>query len=169
MSAHGKLLELVGLRRGGGEFSLELTLSGWSTKKGTFYTSFMRDTSERRVLEAQLAQAQKLESIGHLAAGVAHEINTPIQYMGDNTRFLEESFRNLHRVLTSYGTVVAAAETAGMLPEAVQNARQAAEEADLEYLQGEIPRAIQQSGEGVERVANIVKAMKEFSHPARRR
>lgn len=164
-SAHGKLLELVGLRRGGGEFSLELTLAGWSTKKGTFYTSFMRDTSERRVLEAQLAQAQKLESIGHLAAGVAHEINTPIQYMGDNARFLEESFRNLDRVLTSYGTVVAAAETAGVLPEAVQNARQAAEEADLEYLHGEIPRAIQQSGEGVERVATIVKAMKEFSHP----
>jgi signal transduction histidine kinase len=117
------------------------------------------------VLEAQLAQAQKLESIGHLAAGVAHEINTPIQYMGDNTRFLEESFRNLDRVLTSYGTLVDAADSAGLLPEAVQNARQTAEEADLAYLHDEIPRAIQQSGEGVERVATIVKAMKEFSHP----
>jgi PAS domain S-box-containing protein len=163
--AAGKLLELVGLRRGGLEFSLELTLAAWSTKKGTFYTSFMRDTSERRVLEAQLAQAQKLESIGHLAAGVAHEINTPIQYMGDNTRFLEESFRNLDRVLTSYGTLVEAVESAGILTEAVQQARQAAEEADLAYLHDEIPRAIQQSGEGVERVATIVKAMKEFSHP----
>jgi signal transduction histidine kinase len=85
--------------------------------------------------------------------------------MGDNTRFLEESFRNLDRVLISYGTVVEAAENAGVLPEAVQQARRAAEDADLQYLHNEIPRAIQQSGEGVERVATIVKAMKEFSHP----
>ncbi len=165
LGAAGKLLELVGLRSDGAIFSLELTIAKWKTKQGTFYTSFMRDTSERQLLESQLAQAHKLESIGQLAAGVAHEINTPIQYMGDNTRFLDESFRNLDRVLTSYGTVVEAAETAGLLPEAVRQARQAAEEADLAYLHDEIPRAIEQSGEGIERVATIVKAMKEFSHP----
>ena len=160
-----KLLELAGLRRDGTEFPLEATITQWSTKKGTFYTSFMRDTSERKSLEAQLAQAQKLESIGHLAAGVAHEINTPIQYLGDNTRFLEESFRNLDRVLASYDALASAAEGATLLADEVQQVRAAAEEADLEYLHHEIPRAIQQSGEGVERVATIVKAMKEFSHP----
>ena len=162
---NGKLIELTGKRRDGAEFPLELTLATWNTKEGAFYTSFMRDTSARRILEAQLAQAQKLESIGHLAAGVAHEINTPIQYMGDNTRFLDESFRNLDRVLRSYETLAAAAETSGLLPEQVQQVRQTEDDADLEYLHGEIPRAIQQSGEGVERVATIVRAMKEFSHP----
>jgi PAS domain S-box-containing protein len=166
-SAHGngKLIELTGRRRDGTEFPLELTLATWRTKEGAFFTSFMRDTSARRMLEAQLAQAQKLESIGHLAAGVAHEINTPIQYVSDNTRFLDESFRNLDRVLRSYETLAEAAETSGLLPEQVQQVRQTEDEADLEYLQGEIPRAIQQSGEGVERVATIVRAMKEFSHP----
>jgi PAS domain S-box-containing protein len=163
--ASGRLIGLVGLRRDAAEFPLELTIAQWTTKKGTFYTSFMRDTSERRLLEAQLAQAQKLESIGHLAAGVAHEINTPIQYVGDNTRFLDESFTNLARVLASYETLIGAAETSGLLTDEVRNARAAAEEADLTYLHQEIPRAIQQSGEGVERVATIVKAMKEFSHP----
>lgn len=162
---NGKLVELTGRRRDGTEFPLELTLATWSTKEGAFFTSFMRDTSARRMLEAQLAQAQKLESIGHLAAGVAHEINTPIQYVGDNTRFLDESFRNLDRVLRSYETLAAAAETSGLLPDEVQHVRQMEDDADLEYLYGEIPRAIQQSGEGVERVATIVRAMKEFSHP----
>jgi len=164
-ASEGKLLELAGLRTDGSEFPLELTIARWRTKKGTFYTSFMRDTSARRMLEAQLAQAQKLESIGHLAAGVAHEINTPIQYLADNTRFLDESFRNLDRVLRSYETLMRVAETSGALPEEVHRVREAAEEADLAYLHDEIPRAIQQSGEGVERVATIVRAMKEFSHP----
>ena len=164
-SSGGKLIELAGLRADGAEFPLELTIARWSTKKGTFYTSFIRDTTARRMLETQLAQAQKLESIGHLAAGVAHEINTPIQYLGDNTRFLDESFRNLDRVLRSYETLASAVETSGVLPEEVKQVRAAAEEADLEYLHDEIPRAIQQSGEGVERVATIVRAMKEFSHP----
>lgn len=161
----GKLLELAGLRQDGSEFPIGATLTRWNSAKGTFYTLFMRDTSERHLLEVQLAQAQKLESIGQLAAGVAHEINTPIQYVGDNTRFLEESFRNLDRVLTTYDSLTRAAEGAGILLEEVQQVRAAAEEADLEYLHDEIPRAIRQSEEGVDRVATIVKAMKEFSHP----
>jgi PAS domain S-box-containing protein len=159
------LVELTGVRRDGAEFPLEATIAQWTTKKGTFYTSFLRDTTARRLLEAQLAQAQKLESIGHLAAGVAHEINTPVQYVADNTRFLDESFRNLDRVLRSFESLAQAAETSGVLVNQVQEARQAAQEADLGYLHEEIPRAIQQSGEGVERVATIVRAMKEFSHP----
>src|SRR5579872_1919284 len=93
----GKLMNLTGLRQDRTEFSLEATLAHWSTKKVAFYTSFMRDTGERRLLEAQLTQAQKLESIGQLAAGVAHEINTPIQYVSDNAKFLQDAFRDLIR------------------------------------------------------------------------
>lgn len=163
--SEGKLLELAGLRKDGTEFPVGATITPWSSTKGTFCTIFMRDVSERQLLEVQLAQAQKLESIGQLAAGVAHEINTPIQYVGDNTRFLEESFQNLDKVLTSYDQLTRAAEDAGILAEEVQLVHAAAGEADLEYLHDEIPRAIRQSGEGVERVATIVKAMKEFSHP----
>jgi signal transduction histidine kinase len=147
------------------EFPMGATFTQWSSNKGTVYTIFMLDTSERQSLEVQLAQAQKLESIGQLAAGVAHEINTPIQYVGDNTRFLEESFGNLEKVLASYSGLTRAVESAGLLAHEVQQVHEAAEEADLEYLQDEIPRALRQSGEGVERVATIVKAMKEFSHP----
>ncbi len=162
--SEGKLVELAGLRRDGAEFPMGATFTQWSSNKGTFYTIFMRDATERQLLEVQLAQAQKLESIGQLAAGVAHEINTPIQYVGDNTRFLEESFRYLDKVLASYDGLTRAVESAGLLSHEVQQVHEAAEEADLEYLHDEIPRAIRQSGEGVERVATIVKAMKEFPH-----
>ena len=123
------------------------------------------DITERRLLESQLGHAQKLESIGQLAAGIAHELNTPIQYVGDNTRFLQDSFADLLGLLRAHSALADAARR-GPIPAALLDAVEAAaESADLEYLLGEIPNAITQSLEGVDRVAAIVRAMKEFSHP----
>ena len=123
------------------------------------------DITERRIMERQLAQAQKLESIGQLAAGIAHEINTPTQYVGDNTRFLLGAFQDLQMLLDKYAMMPEAFK-AGVMPDnLIQEMAVAAETADLEYLREEIPRAIQQSLEGVGRVSKIVGAMKEFSHP----
>ena len=113
------------------------------------------DITNRRVLEGQLAHAQKLESIGQLAAGIAHEINTPIQYVGDNTRFLQESLADLKPMLE------ACRRSELNLDEIIQTA----EKADLDYLLAEIPQAITQALEGIERVSHIVRAMKDFSHP----
>jgi len=123
------------------------------------------DTTERKAFEEQLRQAQKLEAIGQLAAGIAHEINTPIQYVGDNATFLKDSWAAINQLLSEAGKV--RLETAaGQVSESTRaNFDRVWQEADLDYLQVEIPRAIEQSLDGVGRVAKIVRAMKEFSHP----
>lgn len=125
------------------------------------------EITERKVLENQLVQAQKLESIGQLAAGIAHEINTPIQYVGDNTRFLQEAYNDLNILLDRYGKLYEAAKSQeGVLgKEVLDEIATCLEDIDLEYLIDEIPIAVEQSLGGVERVAKIVRSMKEFSHP----
>lgn len=123
------------------------------------------DITQRRVLESQLAQSQKLESIGSLAAGIAHEINTPIQYVGDNTRFLSDAFQDLTKIVTVCKQIVENSTDDSDGAEIVQQLRDVIEEADIDYLMQEIPAAVDQSLEGVGRVAHIVRAMKEFSHP----
>lgn len=123
------------------------------------------DVTEKRLLEMQLAQAQKLESIGQLAAGIAHEINTPIQYVGNNTRFMQEAFEALSGLCRLYGGLLETArETLPGLP-LIPEIEERMEAIDLPYLDEEIPRAIRQTLDGVERVSRIVLSMKEFSHP----
>ncbi|MBZ5578774.1 MAG: PAS domain-containing protein [Acidobacteriia bacterium] len=112
------------------------------------------DVSEIKQLQSQLAQAQKLQSVGQLAAGVAHEINTPIQYIGDNGKFLEDAFRDLMKLSD-------ARRGASPLPPGEDGF----DEGDLEYLRREVPKAATQLLEGVDQVTRIVRAMKEFSHP----
>ncbi|MES9861146.1 MAG: ATP-binding protein [Candidatus Thiodiazotropha sp. LLP2] len=120
---------------------------------------------ERSHLERELNQTHKMEAVGQLAGGIAHEINTPIQYIGDNLRFLKESHEDMNRLLSVYLNLTQkATDHPDLLPE-VENAKEIIEEIDLDYLSEETSNAIQQSISGADQVAQIVLAMKEFAHP----
>ena len=125
----------------------------------------VQDLSDQRRLEMELREAQWLESVGQLAAGIAHEINTPIQYVGDNLRFIQDAFGERQLLIAAYQELHRAAESGALLDSPLAKVREATERCDLEYLAEEIPKALSQSADGVERVATIVRAMKEFAHP----
>ncbi len=131
----------------------------------TLWNGLLMDVTERKMLEAQLGQAQKLESIGHLAAGIAHEINTPIQYIGDNIHFLDDLFADFSALLNRFDAVLDLAEQGRLHADTIVRERAALADSELDYLITEIPKAIEQSLEGISHVAHIVRAMKEFSHP----
>jgi PAS domain S-box-containing protein len=114
--------------------------------------------------ERQVLQAEKLASVGRLAAGVAHEINTPIQYVGDNLRALADFQEDLGEVVRRYRELVELVAAAQVEPDAVAAVRAAEEQHDLEFILEDAPKAVRQGLDGVERVANIVRAMKDFSH-----
>ncbi|MGA9670523.1 MAG: PAS domain S-box protein, partial [Terracidiphilus sp.] len=128
------------------------------------FLAVKKDITRQRQLESELRQAQKLEGIGQLAAGIAHEINTPIQFVTDNLTFISESFGAVFHLLGLYRTTIQ--DHLGQLASTkAAELADAEEKGDLEYISDEVPKAISQSLDGARRVASIVRAMKEFSHP----
>jgi two-component system NtrC family sensor kinase len=159
-------VEVAARHRSGRDITLELSISEVAPlQKNNHLTVLIRDVTQRKTLEMQRAQAYKMESIGQLAAGVAHEINTPIQYIGDNVGFLQESYQKLELLLNAYDELVEEIRPGSSSRSGITRIEELGDSLNLPYLKREVPRAIEQSLEGVEQVASIVAAMKDFSHP----
>jgi PAS domain S-box-containing protein len=139
--------------------AVEITMSRISFQEGEAVHCLIRDVTARKDLEMQLLHAQKMESVGQLAAGIAHEINTPTQYIGDNTRFLQDAFHDL-LALTEFCETACSAETT-----AARELARRKEDMDFDFLRTEIPHAVRQSLEGIEKITRIVQATRKFSHP----
>jgi signal transduction histidine kinase len=122
--------------------------------------------AQQMLLDEQMGQAHKLETIGQLAAGVAHEINTPIQYVSDNMVFLRESWSVIDKIVTVAARVHDEWRSGALSTRSRDELEKCFADADIDYLANEIPRAIDETFEGARQVAKIVSAMNEFAHPA---
>jgi len=111
------------------------------------------DITERKAAEERMASSDRLESIGRLAAGVAHEINTPVQYLNDSVSFIREGVGELLAYIDKLHA---------SLPQKPED------NDDVDYLREELPPALTRVAEGLARIAEIVRSMKHFSHADQR-
>ena len=171
LSEHS-LREAEARRSDGAEFPVEYGVAKLAHKNRNHTVWIFRDITERKMaelkreaLEKELNHAQKMEALGTLASGVAHEINTPVQYVSDNVRFLQDAISDMAEHIALYQTL---AQTVASLPDVaplLAKIEAHKSEIDLEFLQEEAPLSIEQSLHGIKQVASIVNAIKEFSHP----
>lgn len=123
------------------------------------------DITERRILEQRLSQSNKMEAIGQMAAGIAHEINTPTQLVGSNLRYIGNQLRDILKLIDQVVVLNQYVRTHSATPEMADALQQSANEAHLDFFRQEAPKAIADSLEGIDRITNIVSAMRYYSHP----
>ena len=126
------------------------------------------DRSEIEAMERSLEKVRNLAKVGELSSGIAHEINTPTQYVSDNTDFLQDAFNSLVSLLKAYEKLYLEAQSGVLSEEALAAVKEARRGADLDFLTTEIPRAVTDSLEGLERVNQMVRALREFAYQGSR-
>lgn len=160
----------LNLKKNGQRYTQEFSIGPIRDDQGSIigYVGVARDISDQLIIEAQLRQSQKLESIGELAAGIAHEINTPTQYVSSNIQFLKDSFVTYEKMLDQCRKLIQEVLTmdekaqCGSLHDFAENLL---DEKELEYLKEDIPQALIESESGLKRVAEIVRSVKQLAHP----
>jgi signal transduction histidine kinase len=130
-----------------------------------FLRGLMIDVTEARRLVREMAQGQKLESVGRIAAGVAHEINTSVQFISDSVRFVRHALKDVPHALAAYRGLTAGVLSGRDVSDAAKAAAETDEAADVDYFLKNAPEALDRALEGIGRVGSIVRSMTEFAHP----
>ncbi len=186
----GKPLELVGLKKGEVEFPIELTISTWSIEKRRYFTSIIRDITERKKLEQTLVaekakvecsnkklqkayddlkisqtmafQQEKLAGIGQLAAGVAHEINNPMGFISSNVDTLGRYFKKLNEFICLIESVLTSQADSKYQKNIIEKRNQL----KIDFVLSDTENLIRETMEGAGRVTKIVQDLKRFARPS---
>lgn len=143
--------------------SKQTALQGALDKLVETNNRLQQEIQEKSQIARELQIAQKLEAVGQLAAGIAHEINTPTQYIGNNIHFLSEAFDDLQAVVAKFKQ--AACADVESRQDLLRAAEKEADEVDIDFLYEEIPDAFEAISEGISTISTIVGAMRNFAHP----
>jgi two-component system NtrC family sensor kinase len=164
--------ELAVRKSDGNVIQCELRGRRTKVKDKPFVVMVISDTSARKAAETlkervykQLYESRRLEAIGTLSSGIAHELNTPIQFIGDNIKFVGLSLNKIHQSYTLYDELKRECEAEGLLPETVERVEKFNQTIELPILIPEIMASIRETMDGVRQVRDIALLMKEFSHP----
>lgn len=158
-------LETTHRRADGSVYPVELQVQLVMGNDEPILVVIATDVTEKRQKEEQLRQSNKLESIRQLASGIAQEINTPAQFVGDNIRFVKTAVNDLIELVEQLLRVHRAALAGEVPPSLAEEIEEVVNLIDPSYIVADIPDAIKQSLDGITRIARIVRAMKEFAHP----
>jgi len=152
-------IQVAGIRDNGERSEIELSASSGQFENCEIIIWILRDIDVIQKLKRRSDLSQRLEGIGQLAAGIAHEINTPIQYILENMKFFADAWRSIEGALQAHEQYV------GSTPEIAEAVGKVCSKEELQFFRSEAPIAIEETKLGAHRVAKIVAAIKEFSHP----
>ncbi len=133
--------------------------------RGSF--AVVTDITVLKHLQTRLLHSEKLESMGRLAAGIAHEINTPTQYIGSNFQFLEDSFTDITEILVRYESLLTALNKKEPVTAQIKGIEELRERLQIDSLLDDIPAAFHDIAEGLKRITDIVSSVKRFAHPGK--
>jgi two-component system, NtrC family, sensor kinase len=154
----GQTVELEGRRKDGEVFPLELSLSAVESEGEIQFIMSIRDQTERQRMRAMLVQSEKLASIGLMSAGVAHEINNPLAYVGNNLAVLERDFQGVLAMMECYEQGHSGLRESD--PELIRKIEELSDDLDWPYVRSNLQRMLIRTREGVQRVANIVQNLR---------
>ena len=160
-----QMAEVFGQRKGGEIFPMDLAVGVFDHAEDRQLICLVRDITSRIDDQRRLNQAQKMEAIGQLASGIAHEINTPMQYISSNLSFVGQGLSELDALLVGLMKLTDSVKDGEELPPDLRSLLSIASDMELDFVRERLPQAVEDAVVGTERVSEIVQALREAAHP----